>query len=119
MRSQYRAYCTYLDFEQLLLNVHLMGVIGTKVEAVEIKTWLAQYLRSELGFELSEEGMLRPEEGRGLSEEGFLRPEDGLAQADDGWGLSEGGLRFPEGDFLSPRTGLRGPTRVRCVPGTG
>lgn len=58
MRSQYRAYCTYLDFEQLLLNVHLMGVIGTKVEAVEIKTWLAQYLRSELGFELSEEKTL-------------------------------------------------------------
>jgi group II intron reverse transcriptase/maturase len=50
------------DFRRLTYTRYaddaLIGVIGTKAEAIEIKTWLAHYLRSELGLELSEEKTL-------------------------------------------------------------
>jgi group II intron reverse transcriptase/maturase len=36
----------------------LIGVIGSKAEAVELKTWLTEYLRSELQLELSEDKTL-------------------------------------------------------------
>ena len=36
----------------------LIGIIGTKADAMEVKAWLAHYLKEQLGLELSEEKTL-------------------------------------------------------------
>jgi group II intron reverse transcriptase/maturase len=51
-----------LDFRRLVYTRYaddaLIGIIGTKAEALEVKAWLADYLKKELGLELSEEKTL-------------------------------------------------------------
>ncbi|MGB5049629.1 MAG: reverse transcriptase domain-containing protein [Caldilineaceae bacterium] len=44
-------YCRYADD-------FLVGIIGSKADAVETKQWLAEYLQTELGLELSEQKTL-------------------------------------------------------------
>lgn len=50
------------DFRRLTYTRYaddtLIGIIGTKAEAGEIKAWMTQYLRSELNLELSQEKTL-------------------------------------------------------------
>ena len=44
-------YCRYADD-------FLVGIIGSKAEAIEVKEWLTGYLKTELRLELSEEKTL-------------------------------------------------------------
>jgi len=44
-------YCRYADD-------FLVGIIGSKADAMEVKAWLTEYLRTELGLELSAEKTL-------------------------------------------------------------